>query len=83
MGKSQGRRCQPAWPGPCASGPDPQRPCWPQASFSPLHTTALGRAFSHLQLGLPDVTAQGNRMSPSSSLGLVIEFSRCLMTSDP
>ena len=46
------------------SGPDPQRPLLDSDLLLPYFTPQPpGRAFSHLQLGLPDVTAQGNRRS--------------------
>ena len=50
---------------PVLSGPDPQRPPLDSDLLLPSFTPQLlGRAFSILQLGLPDVTAQGGRMSP-------------------
>ena len=49
---------------PGLSGPGPQRPLLDSELLLPYFTPQPpGRAFSHLQLGLPDVTAQGSRMS--------------------
>ena len=46
------------------SGPGLQRPLLDSDLLLPYFTPQPpGRAFSHLQVGLPDVTAQGSRMS--------------------
>ena len=49
---------------PALSGPDTQCPLLDSDLLLPHFTPQPpGRAFSHLQLGLPDVTAQGSSMS--------------------
>ena len=64
VGKSQRGRCQRPGQDPALSGPAPQRPLLDSDLLLPHFTQPPGRAFSHFQEGLPDVTSQGSRMNP-------------------
>ena len=81
-GQSQLRRCQPAWPGPCALR---TRPTAPPAGLRPppppLHTTASCKGFLTLAAGSPWCHRPGQKNeSPPCSLWLVSDLSRSLMT---
>jgi len=65
VGKANGGGASLPGQDPALSRTDPQRPLLDSGLLLPHFTPQPpGRAFSHLQLGLSDVTAQGRKMSP-------------------
>jgi hypothetical protein len=65
VGKANGGGASLPGQDPALSQTDPQRPLLDSGLLLPHFTPQPpGRAFSHLQLGLSDVTAQGRKMSP-------------------